>query len=406
MKTNVSLRLFILFLILHSLSACSAVNNALDKPPSASSSVPGIQELLGTLPIKMPTPSPTSAKIDTIRSIQTPDFSTTPAKATQTYKDIHRFSLNDKSWTFFGNASGELYDDIYSIAIASEQDIWFSSRSGYLLRFDGTQMVSYTLPMTNLLGTKGIGNLVIDQNKNVWIAAFEAGAIRFDGTSWHHYTTQQGLPEEVDRLLIGPDKTLWAVMHQPARIYRLNQHTWELYWSMESEQANQLRINSIAIDSTGKFWIQSYGSLSTLDHQKWYQFPSHAFPISSFCGLAEVRTSPDGSIWINQCESLDLIHFASEKYWNILRMPVPDNAQLPGEGSLYIAPDGSVWSGVVLLTKPKTNILLHWNGKAWTLYDGFPTDERIPSSIFNVLAITNDRTVWIATKLGIYRYKP
>lgn len=380
-------------------------------PPSAAVSAsvtiaPTIQPTVTPAPTRTSTLTPTTQTWPT----RTPDLTATivrAATATQTYKGLRRVSYDEKTWTHFevDNILGNAYEGVYSIAAISADDAWFSSWAGYLLHFDGSRMISYTLPISGSHHVVNFGDLVIDQNQNVWVGAWEDGIFRFDGQNWRHFTTKEGLPEKVDRLLIGPDNTLWAVMRVPGSIYRFNGKTWEFYWSLETAANNTSKRNfpatimSIQIDPAGKFWITTDYGVSTLDHLEWYKYPWNTFPHFSECASSVVKTSPDGSIWINNCGDPTLIHSIPGKYVKVYGIPeLTKQSQI---GYIYVAPDNGLWIG----TEKDSGVdFMHWDGKAWTIYDGFPR------SIYALdampIAVTSDGTIWIGTETEIYCYKP
>jgi len=408
------------FLSLYMLFVCSCNSNPQGVPMSTRLISSQVPVYTSTIPMSRssgtPLPLRTLIHTPTIEPLSnlSPDLTVTDiwtTTATQAYKDLRHIPYAEEAWSFFRGSSGRLYNNIYSIAIASDQDVWFSGLSGYLLHFNGDQMISYTLPISASFHNGKFLNLIIDADKNVWVAAGKAGVFCFDGQHWRQYTSEQGLPEEVDYLLISPDKKLWAVRYQSGSIYRFTGRTWEFYWSLETalnqkyDTVRRNRIYSATIDPGGTFWI-SDGSLSRLDHLNWTLYPTDVLPyLSGECRVSVVKAAPDGSLWSHNCIARYLIHFKPGKYHHVLQIPGLDNRRVANIG-FYIAPDSGIWSGINIADSPATYVLMNWDGKIWTMYDGFPTQERNAAEMFNTLAVTNNGTVWITTKLGIYRYKP
>lgn len=322
-----------------------------------------------------------------------------PSRIEDVYTDTHYIGYDEKFWTHFDMPNL----DIRSAAVVTEWDVWFSGRSGYLLHYDGNRMQMYRLPVASSLDVNGFGKIVIDRNHHVWVAAHKAGVFRFDGENWVQYTAKQGLPVEVDDLLIGPDGVLWALMAQTGSIYRYNGQAWEFYWSFEHVEGRPTRINSMAIDLNGKFWFTSH-ALFTLEHGKLYVYPAEVFQdFTVECGLGSVDVAPDGSIWLLTCANHNLLHLVDEKLLTVYKIPGLED-QVPN--GVRIAPDNSVWISTETTDRTMPLRAFHWDGKVWTIYGGFPTPKVYAWQGIDQLTVTERGTVWIVTETDIYHYKP
>lgn len=408
---NMRVRLYLLFLILCMLSACNGNSNLQVATARTVGSKPEVTPGSTNTPVNRSNMAPASSHTPTRAQACDPepqprlnyqpqltaDASRANAQATLAHTNIRHLSYNKKSWTRFE------YIHIGLIATDSEQGAWFLGRYDYLLHFDDGKMISYTLPVSL---TASYTDLVVDRGGKVWIAAGHAGVFRFDGQAWHQYTSRQGLPPQVDQLLIDPDDTLWAVMQEWGSIYRFNGHTWDYYWSLEAPPQRGYDMHSIAIDPSGKFWMTSaHGSLATLEHLNWYRYPSETFPqLGGECGVSWVMSAPDGSSWLNQCSNPYLTHFVPGEYPNVYQ--IPDLKSDPIIYELYVAPDSSVWVGAQAPDKPRVLRLLQWDGENWTTYDEFPIDTSLAVNLINAMAVTSKGIIWVATGMGLYHYQP
>jgi len=350
---------------------------------------------------------PTHVSASDLIATITPDVTQTAS-----YKDLRRIHYDEKSWSHFGDEIGLLYNDIFSIAIAPDQTLWFGGYSGYVLHFDNTSMISYTLPKDDAGDEIQVTNLLISKDNNIWIGTESSGVFRFNGKEWAHYGNNDGLTSGCTSLVLKlPEGVVWTdVPCDPSKFLLFNGVKWQPHW-FENAPVELKYIDDIEVAPDGRLWVTAGYNLYRYDGVNWDIYPpaiiANVFR-DAWCGIGKIKVAPDRSVWISDCYSLDLLHLLPENFLEVLQIPELNSGEQIGV--IYVSQDGSVWIGPTSSRSEPggiKNLLLQWDGARWTVYDQLPFNDKLfVRYSVRAIATQSDGTVWVATGMGIYRFKP
>jgi hypothetical protein len=272
-------------------------------------------------------------------------------------------------------------------------------------------MISYTLPKDDPGEKIWVTDLLVDDDRNVWVGTANSGAFRFDGKDWTRYADKDGLTTGCyGSVLDFPKGLVWTdIPCDPSKLLLFNGEVWQPYW-FDDAPIEMKYIDDIEVGPGGVIWLTAGCYLYRYDGVNWIAYPHDriADVFRSACGI-RIKAAPDGSFWVSSLYSLDLIHFLSVDSFEVLRVP-----ELVFEDMafsvMYVSQDGSVWIGTESsVSEPGgiKNLLLQWDGSRWTVYDQLPFNSRLFVGYrVSAIATTLDGTVWVATAMGIYRFKP
>ncbi len=108
-----------------------------------------------------------------------------------TMKGISRFDGTEWETHNCGNRYF-MSDTITSIAIDSDNTVWFGAAYGGVISFDGNKWLSYGTGNSGLPGVD-ITAVAVDHQDAKWFAVKDRGVVRFSDGDWLAYTTKNGL---------------------------------------------------------------------------------------------------------------------------------------------------------------------------------------------------------------------
>lgn len=157
--------------------------------------------------------------------------------------------FDGSNWTtFFSDGYRLSFQNVWSMAVDSKNNIWFASQDG-TTRFDGTHWFTYNSDLAF------INSIAIDSHDNVWFGTNGGGLIKFDGTNTTVFTMLDGLPSNLVGY-IGIDKqdTKWITTgYGSTGIWKFNGKNWILLTTLDGLVDNN--ITSFAVDSKGDKWF-------------------------------------------------------------------------------------------------------------------------------------------------------
>ena len=98
-------------------------------------------------------------------------------------------TLSTPTWnTYVSN--GLMGNLVLAIAIDAQDNKWFGTSEGGVLKYDGTNWITYNTG--NDLATHYVISIAIDSKGNKWFGTY-GGVSKYDGTNWTSYNTKNGL---------------------------------------------------------------------------------------------------------------------------------------------------------------------------------------------------------------------
>jgi ligand-binding sensor domain-containing protein len=167
--------------------------------------------------------------------------------------------FDGKTWTTYTTADGLRSDWVKSIAIAPDGTPWLGG-SGFVLRLDGTDWTSLTLPHGHFGDSdSAITSVAITSEGEMWFATDGDGVFHLDGEAWAHYLPSDGLASStVTSIAAAPDGTLW--FGTDSGVSRFDGETWTTVTSADGLVSNRVTVITVAPD--GALWFGTDAGLS------------------------------------------------------------------------------------------------------------------------------------------------
>jgi ligand-binding sensor domain-containing protein len=162
------------------------------------------------------------------------------------------------NYTVLSTSTSICNNMIFSIAIDTEENIWFGTLEG-VSKFDGTDWINYTT--ANGLAGNSVHAIAIDAEGNKWFGTDQSGVFKFDNTTWTNYTFSDGLAAN-GVLAIAIDSLGNKWFGTLGGVSKFDGTNWTTY-TTEDGLANYAVI-SIAIDADGSIWFGTDGGVSKL----------------------------------------------------------------------------------------------------------------------------------------------
>ncbi len=185
-----------------------------------------------------------------------------------TYGGLSRF--DGKNWTNY-----TILSFVHSMAIDNNGVIWFGTVLG-LASYDGTSWEIYRESNSGL-SHNDIESIAIDSDNNIWIGTYGEGLVIFDGTNWTHYHEYNSiLPDNyVLSIAIEPNDTKWIGTYGGGMV-KIEDTNWTLYNSDNSGLMCNI-VQAIVVDKNGSKWIGTGTQGVNVYNEIGFPNPSHAF---------------------------------------------------------------------------------------------------------------------------------
>ncbi|MEN8113908.1 MAG: hypothetical protein ABFS21_05925 [Actinomycetota bacterium] len=309
-----------------------------------------------------------------------------------------------------------------------------------------------TEPTTQISGALGpmneVNDLALSPDDHLW-AATSGGLVEWDVATGDFvlYTERDGVPgRHIDTVEIAPDGTVWTV--GAGWIGRYD-GSWQVFTADNVPQLNG-QLGALAVDHEGAVWVpvasepiaRYDGSWSTVEPPR-----EGGWPVIVPGGLA---ASPDGMLWVGTHDEgvfafdgsswrrFTEVDGAPARPWNVIAAPdgtvwawgngyytdpeltgyVPatgfarydgtswttftvDDGLLSNEGSVVVAPDGTVWVVHAELGPDHATELIglsRFDGGTWTTY---PETDLERSGNGSGAVVSSDGTLWMPSGSGI-----
>jgi ligand-binding sensor domain-containing protein len=289
----------------------------------------------------------------------------------------------------------------YEVSALAEQGqiVWAGGMDGVFALDRNTGDLIRELHLDSPL--EGVRALLVDQAGSLWIG-HQAGLTRYEDTTWHHYTSDDGLPDNrVNALLVDEARDLWVGTWGGAAILEggtRTEGTWRVLGKREGLAEDM--VNVMLQDRQGGMWFGSYvaprGGISHLQEGTWQHFSiADGLPHNNVTALIE---DDAGSVWagtglIDRGGACRLER--TETGWAIAEaLTQQDGLAGAKVRSIYQDRDGVLWFG------SEYDGLARYDGHGWRLFtqaDGLAADE------VKVILQDVEGDLWLGTTDGVTR---
>lgn len=197
-------------------------------------------------------------------------------------------------------------DNVRSVAIDSEDNIWFISsryREGGIVKYDGKNWTVYT-PDNSDLPANLVHSIAIDKNDNVWLALAdkvgETSLVKISGQKWTIYDSEDlgftpyyfgNIRTNSQNKLVGAiDYSLSSsISNNGPQVFIFDGH------SSEKLQYDSIsNIKSVMVDNHDNIWCIGYDSYAVYNGTGWTINETNFKEV----GVFAIEQAPDNKIWI------------------------------------------------------------------------------------------------------------
>jgi ligand-binding sensor domain-containing protein len=197
-------------------------------------------------------------------------------------------------------------DFVYSIAIDSKDNIWFTScrfQQGGIVKHDGDSWEVFTPENSELPGNL-VHSIAIDQDDKVWLALGEkvgnAYLAMIDGNQWNTYTSDDiGFePYYLSQIAMNSHKEVCVAIdyslssswyHSGPQVFVFNGNS-----SIQLKMDSTTSITAMTVDNEDNIWCITQQGFAVYNWDRWMRndtiFRGH--------GAFEIVQSPDNTVWI------------------------------------------------------------------------------------------------------------
>ena len=304
-------------------------------------------------------------------------------------------SLSQLGHTAWRVQDGALPGVPTAIAQTIDGYIWIGTPDG-LVRFDGAAFTPVAPPRAQGEGTPTITALNTTQDGSLWIGT-PLRLLRWRGGRFHTYESPLGYYSDLRQ---GPDGKIWVT----------RSHTREALGSLCEVREDRIicygpnqgipfkNAGALAVEKSGAIWIGSSDKLA-----RWQGGHSQVFAPtglsrnSQLAGFEAVAIAPDGSIWsgvLNGGPGLGLQHFADGRWTPVIRGDIDtSNWRVT---SLLFDHDGTLWVGT-------TNRGIYRLRGA--VIDQFGASDGLSADFINDIREDREGNVWAVTTSGVDKFR-
>lgn len=197
-------------------------------------------------------------------------------------------------------------DFVYSIAIDSKDNIWFTScrfRQGGIVKYDGTNWIVYK-PDNSALPVNLVKSIAIDNNDNIWLALSEivnnSYLVKISENTWTTYTGNDlGFsPYYLGNIQINSENQVCGAVDYSLSSLGINPGPQVFIFngktSTQLKSESNSNINHITVDKDDNIWCITQSGYSVYNGVTWFPDNSSFKDVSVFA----IEQSPDNKIWI------------------------------------------------------------------------------------------------------------
>lgn len=304
------------------------------------------------------------------------------------------FALSTQAQTFtnYSTADGLLHDNVSSVAIASNGDVWFGTQGGVSV-FDGSNWTSHTTTTDAGLVDNSITCIAIASNGDVWVGS-DFGAAMYDGNSWTTFTTADGLNNDQVKYIAEDGGVIWIGTNTGLSSY--NGSTWNTWGTGDGLPFGG--VNSITPHSNGDLYLGSgLGGVIIYDGSSFTEITENEGVLND--KIRGIAIDGSGNKWVGTADGITVLDNSDaflENHTRMFILPNPDTLN-PVE-DVQIDSEGNVWAAVYvdyLVTEGGVSV---YDGNNWVDFD---VSDGLAGPVVHRMAIDANDDVWVTTSTGI-----
>ena len=159
-----------------------------------------------------------------------------------------------KEWRSFTSKDGLGEGGITAIFEDKDGVVWLAGWTG-ITSFAGTTFNFYSIPYyQSVIPRPIVQDVLQDAQGNLWVAAYGAGVVEFDGKGWTSYSVQHGLPS-VNAKALFLDKEGYPGVITDKGVSRFDGSTWRPMTAADGLPQGNVRL--VIEDENGNLWFAS-----------------------------------------------------------------------------------------------------------------------------------------------------
>ena len=226
----------------------------------------------------------------------------------------------------YTSEDGLIYDGVTSLAEDAEGNLWFGMHAG-VSRFDGIRFESYDRGSDGLVGGSAYMPAILrDSDGNMWFSSWSDGVSRYDGHRFTAFTRPDGPPGAMAMALAG-DGSIWFG-HDGAGAYRFDGTGFE---RIDHDDGLPHGVVWAALaDREGHVWLGTPSGLSRYYGDQLTVFDDTAFPGAGETRyIAWLRTMTGGSGSVAQTGVSHSTMVVDSRFWRRPAYPAASGSQAP-----------------------------------------------------------------------------
>jgi ligand-binding sensor domain-containing protein len=301
------------------------------------------------------------------------------------------FSYGQDSKIYDKSNSNLVDNDLLSVTIDKNGNIWIGTSKFGLIKFDGEKFTTFNKDNSKIKG-KCISPVFADSKGNVWVSFSQPndGLATYDGSVWTVFTEKDVDVEKISVISICEDKqgTLYFGGSNGLVIYQNEK------WSKLAMPRNDIIVRSIDIDTSGTIAIGHNSGLLIYKNEQWKEFTTGNSEIS-LGTVRAVKYKTNGELFVGYGGGFGDGGFSIVKdnnwtHYNKTNSKVPDHMvrDIEFDGKNYWMATNN---GVIQLNNKELKPILFREGM-------------FKNTILDI-AIENG-VIWVATNFGLIKYVP
>jgi ligand-binding sensor domain-containing protein len=263
-------------------------------------------------------------------------------------------------------------------------NIWLASNEG-IIRYNGKSFIN----LTGKVSSARFFSLLEDRKGNFWFATYGRGVYYYDGKSFLHFTTKQGLANDVVSTIY-EDKTGTIWLGAAGAVSRYDGKSFQNF-TIKGEFPNN-DVTSIIEDKRGKFWFGTRGYAYVYDGKTFTKVTNNKG--KAFENVWSIIEDKKGTIWLGGGDGL--WRYAGRTFTLVT----------PGfVGYVYEDKKGNIWTSEASGANDQGQIFALSRYEEKSLSDIKPTVTQIAQSLHLFGILEDDKgNIWFGAFDGVYRY--
>jgi signal transduction histidine kinase/ligand-binding sensor domain-containing protein len=304
--------------------------------------------------------------------------------------------LNQLGHTAWRVQDGVLPGSPTTVAQAGDGYIWIGTQAG-LVRFDGITFVPITPPREQTPRFTRITALYSARDGSLWIGT-SSQLLRLKDGHFHLYDRPVGVYEAIRE---GPDGRIWATRHHTpddlGSLCEVRERTVSCYGAKHGIPFKDAI--TLAIEKSGAIWLAAPSKLARWQGGQSQIFaPAELSRVEGLDGFRSVVVAPDGSIWsgvIHGGPGLGLQHFANGT-WKPATRGELDTSNWQVTAVLFDR-DNTLWVGTA-------NRGIYRIGPS--KIDHFGVGDGLSADAVNAFCEDREGNIWAVTTMGVDKFRP